>query len=263
MNSGLTITCISADKKKPTFQSFQKFGNKYWDDTATNKSQIGYYFAYYFQKKYVYLHKIINILPPSQRPSDMDWSSDKNILCLSPKLKEFTWEEWKNGVGFGAPYTPDYRTNQTCANSYNDLCISYSKFNFIKLVSFSIDSNDTKCEIIETPITLIIEDNKSQFFRQLLDDEEVIKQEMEKRILEIKEETEIKLKNARKQKIRNNIILFREQCIQKVEYENEDIEKKISELNLLKALNTKKIDDVREGNYDEEIVLEELKNSNL
>lgn len=263
MNSGLTITCISADKKKPTFQSFQKFGNKYWDDTATNKSQIGYYFAYYFQKKYVYLHKIVNILPPSQRPSDMDWSSDKNILCLSPRLKEFTWEEWKNGVGFGAPYTPDYRTNQTCANSYNDLCISYSKFNFIKLVSFSIDSNDTKREIIETPITLIIEDNKSQMKEELLDDEEVIKQEMEKRILEIKEETEIKLKNARKQKIRNNIILFREQCIQKVEYENEDIEKKISELNLLKALNTKKIDDVREGNYDEAIVLEELKNSNL
>jgi hypothetical protein len=265
MNSGLTVTCISADKKKPTFQSFQKFGNKYWDDTATNKSQIGYYFAYYFQKKYVYLHKIINILSPRERPTDMDWSSDRNILCLSPILKEFTWEEWIYGVGLGSPYTPDYRTNQTCSNSYNELCNSFSQFNFnalIKLISFSKDSNHVKSGTIEHPITLVIKDNKNIFIEEVIDDEEEIKREMETRILEIKKETEIKLKNAKKLKIRNNIMSFREERIHKLELDNSELEQKISELNTIKSINIKKINDIIIGKYDEEIVLAETDQMN-
>lgn len=265
MNSGLTITCISPDKKKTTFQSFQKFGNKYWDDTDTNKSQIGYYFAYYFQKKNVYLHKIINILLPSERPSDMDWSSERNILCLGPRLKIFTWEEWINGIGFGAPYTPNYGLNKTCSNSYNELRKSYSNFNFnalIKLLSFPTESNEVKPGIIEKPIILVIKDNTNVIIEEVADDEEEIKREMEKRILEIKEEGEIKLKNARKQKIRNNITSFREERIHQLENENTEIEQKISELKALSAINVKKIRDIMTGKYDEEIVSVESEQTN-
>lgn len=266
MEIGLTITCISGDKNKPTFQSFQKFGNKYWDDTVTNKSKIGYYFAYYFQKKYVYIHQIINILLPSQRPSDMDWSSERNIICLGPRLKKITWDEWKNDIGFGSPYTPDYRTNQTLSWSYNELRISYSQFNFDKLIKTlvcSVTPSEIKSKAIETSIILVIEDNKDTVIEEVINDEEEIKREMEKRILEIREETEIKLKNARKQKIRNNIIVFREERIRRLQDENAEIDKKISELNSFKTINTKKITDIMEGKYDEEIVLVELKNSSL
>jgi hypothetical protein len=136
MNTGLTITFISKEKNHSTIQSYNKFGNKYWDDTTLlSKSKIGYYFAYYFQKKYVYIHKIINILPPSERPIDMEWSSDKQILCLSNQLKEFTWEEWKNDFGLNSPYTPDYTSNQTTSWSYDELQKheKFKYFNFIRL----------------------------------------------------------------------------------------------------------------------------------
>jgi hypothetical protein len=144
MNTGLTITFISKEKNHSTIQSYNKFGNKNWDDTTLlSKSKIGYYFAYYFQKKYVYIHKIINILSPSERPIDMEWSSDKQILCLSNKLKEFTWEEWKNNIGLNSPYTPDYTSNQTTSWSYDELQKheKFKHFNFIKFKN-----------IIETPI---------------------------------------------------------------------------------------------------------------
>lgn len=136
MNTGLTITFISKEKNHSTIQSYNKFGNKYWDDTTlSSKSKIGYYFAYYFQKKYVYIHKIIDILSPSERPIDMEWSSDKQILCLSNQLKEFTWEEWKNDIGLNSPYTPDYTSNQTTSWSYDELQKheKFKYFNFIKL----------------------------------------------------------------------------------------------------------------------------------
>ena len=251
MNIGLTITCISGDKKKSTLQSFQKFGDKYWDDTKPSKSKIGYYFAYYFQKKYVYLYKIINILPPIQRPSDMDWNSDKNILCFGPRLKEFTWDEWINGIGFGAPYTPDYRMNQTFSTSYDNLCISYRQFNIDSLIKIlSNVTNDIQPIIIETPVTLVIEDIKDILTEEDYEDEdeeEVIKRERDQKILEANKEAEIRLKNAKKQKI----LKVR---IDRLKDENAEIDKKISELNALKSINTKKISDIMEGNYDEEIV---------
>ena len=134
--TGLTIAFICAGNKHPTIENYNKFGNKYWDDTQNNKSKIGYYFAYYYQQKYVFIHKIINILPPNERPSEMVWTSDRQILCLSPQLKMFTWNEWTHGVGFGAPYTPSYRMTQTC--SYTNIMLlthaKYKNFNFINFI---------------------------------------------------------------------------------------------------------------------------------
>jgi hypothetical protein len=186
MNTGLTIAFVNNNKTKDklhsTVECYNKFGNKYWDDTLNNRSKIGYYFAYYFQKKYVYIHKIINILQPCERPIEMDWSSDKQILCLSNRLKKFTWEEWKNGIGLNAPYTPDYHINRTNSWSCYDLQRDkkFKHFDFIKfknsietpLNSFnqsfseplSLDTNKTPSVNVTTqlsiPSSILVQDEE-------------------------------------------------------------------------------------------------------
>ncbi len=121
MNQGLTVTCISANKNHSTRLSFNKFGDRYWTDCVGNKSKPGYYIAFYDEKAEVYIHKIHAILSPTEQPADMDWKpkdhekpNKKNILCFGKRLMTIPWEEWKNGIGKGAPYTVgDYRMNQT------------------------------------------------------------------------------------------------------------------------------------------------------
>ena len=98
--------------------SFAKFGNKYWTDCAGNKSKPGYHFAFYDKKDKVDIYPIHNILSPTEQPADMDWKpekpNEKNILCFGKRLMTIPWEEWKNGIGKGAPYTVgNYRMNQT------------------------------------------------------------------------------------------------------------------------------------------------------
>jgi len=155
MNTGLTIAFICNGDEHPTFINYKRFGNKYWDDAQNNKSKIGYYFAYYFQQKYVYIHKIINILQPSEQPSDMIWESNKNrqILCLSKQLKKFTWNEWITGIGTGAPYTPKYRQTQTNCWTFNVLNQKYNTFNFMNFIKI-IENQD----IYSCPIVLTIDD---------------------------------------------------------------------------------------------------------
>jgi hypothetical protein len=248
MNTGLTITCISADKQSSTFKSFQKFGNKYWDDTETNKSKIGYYFAYYFQKKYVYFHKIINILPPSKRPTDMIWDSNRNILCLGKRLKEFTWEEWKTFTNNNAPYTPDYRINKTSSWPINEL-----RFNFNELVEI-LSLNENETNIIPKPITLTIKDNTNILFVDDDDYEEQIEREMEIQILKLKEIAENKLRRARENRIKKNTILFREKYVNKIKDENNEIEQQIIKLITIQDANKQKMLDIAEGKYDNEFV---------
>lgn len=134
--SGLTIAFICNGKNHNTFTNYEKFGNNYWDDAQNNNSKIGYYFIYYFRQEYVYVHKIINILSPSERPLIMsDWNANRNILCLSERLKQITWNEWITGVGLNAPYTPIYRSTQTCSWTYDELK-NHPKFNKFDFNSF-------------------------------------------------------------------------------------------------------------------------------
>ncbi len=124
MNQGLTVTCISRDKNHSTRVSFNKFGDRYWTDCASNKSKPGYYFAFYDKKDKkdkkdeVHIYQIDAILSHTEQPADMDWDPDKknkkNILCFGKRLMTIPWEEWKTGIGKGAPYTVGiYRMNQT------------------------------------------------------------------------------------------------------------------------------------------------------
>jgi hypothetical protein len=180
MNAGLTIAFICSGNKHPTVENYKKFGKQFWDDTQNNNSKVGYYFVYYFQQKYVYIHKIINILQPSERPIEMNWTSDRQILCLSSQLKQFTWNEWIHNIGFGAPYTPNYRMTQTGSWSHYELQnhIKYKQFNFTNFIN-----------IIENQTTTIASSLPIKY-----DDEEddKIKDKIDDKIKEIKDEIDDK-----------------------------------------------------------------------
>jgi hypothetical protein len=135
MDCGLTIAPIT--KKGASVENHRNFGDRYWDDGQYNKSRVGYYFAYYYQKKFVELRQIINILKPSEKPKEMaDWVTTRNILCLGPLLKKFTWEDWKNNWGYTAPFSKEYGSINTNAWTYENLSKDYPKFNFNALIKF-------------------------------------------------------------------------------------------------------------------------------
>jgi hypothetical protein len=164
MNSmeGITIAFVCLGHNHPSVICYNTFGQKYWDDTHHNKSKIGYYFLYYYQQKYVYVHKIVNILPTTQRPPEMKWNSERQILCLSPKLATFTWENWKNK---GAPYTPTYRMTQTASWSLCELHKKFPHFSFEHLLSLK----EKEKEINDDKEAELKEEFRR---RQLMNDEE-------------------------------------------------------------------------------------------
>jgi hypothetical protein len=201
MNSGLTIAFICNGDKHPTVINYKLFGNKYWDDTQNNKSKIGYYFAYYFQQKYVYIHKIINILQPSEQPSDMIWESNKNrqILCLSKQLKKFTWNEWITGIGIGTPYTPKYCMTQTGSWSYNELQnhVKYNTFNFINFKNV-IDQQPANIAINYVEDAIVEEDDEeAELMREMEIERKAMEERMVKRLKEIKDKQIVGLREKK------------------------------------------------------------------
>ena len=201
MNTGLTIAFICNGDKHPTVINYKLFGNKYWDDTQNNKSKIGYYFAYYFQQKYVYIHKIINILQPSEQPSDMIWESNKNrqILCLSKQLKKFTWNEWITGIGIGTPYTPKYCMTQTGSWSYNELQnhVKYNTFNFINFKNV-IDQQPANIAINYVEDAIVEEDDEeAELMREMEIERKAMEERMVKRLKEIKDKQIVGLREKK------------------------------------------------------------------
>lgn len=227
MDTGLTIAFICNGNTHPTIINYNKFGNHYWDDSQNNNSKIGYYFAYYFQQKYVYIHKIINILQPHERPSSMIWDSNRQILCLSKQLKQFTWAEWITCIGFGAPYTPKYRMTQTGSWSQHDLQ-NHSKYKTFNFVNFKNSIEDN-----QTPICLpdIVEE-----------DEEVIFERERKRKADIRmaeftrmqnEEDELdrqRLQEIRNKKIFANIIQLQNEGCNRLLIQRNNLQKEIDRL---------------------------------
>ena len=201
MNAGLTIAFICNGDKHPTVINYKLFGNKYWDDTQNNKSKIGYYFAYYFQQKYVYIHKIINILQPSEQPSDMIWESNKNrqILCLSKQLKKFTWNEWITGIGIGTPYTPKYCMTQTGSWSYNELQnhVKYNTFNFINFKNV-IDQQPANIAINYVEDAIVEEDDEeAELMREMEIERKAMEERMVKRLKKIKDKQIVGLREKK------------------------------------------------------------------
>lgn len=141
---GLTIAYIAMSEKEESFKNYKKFGVNYWDDGEKNASKIGYHFIYYYQKKYVFIHKIINILPSSQRPDIMKhWDKGRQILVLSKCIKTFTWSEWISGIGLNAPHTtPNSRQMVTIARTPSILSSNFSGFNYKQLEQFTLELTD-------------------------------------------------------------------------------------------------------------------------
>jgi hypothetical protein len=225
MNVGLTIAFISGKKSHATNTNYNKFGNKYWDDADNNNSQIGYYFVYYYQKKYVYVHKIINITQPNIRPQEMqDWSSNNNTIYLSRQLIKLTWDEWITNIGKGAPYTRgNYRSCRTTSWSYNDLQRKYNEFNLtnfvniVEKINYKDDSKIIKEENTKIRPILVIQ--------EIDEEEENIRKKYDV-IMEEKRKIEEKMVEHKRQKI-----------IQIREKRNADIDKEIvSKMEIIKSL---------------------------
>ena len=266
-NTGLTIAFICNGKNHSTIENYKKFGDKFWDDTPTNNSKIGYYFAYYFQQKYVYIHKIINILQPSERPSMMIWESNRQILCLSNQLKKFTWDEWITGIGRGAPYTPNYRMTQTGSWSYNEL-YNHNKYKTFNFINF-INTIETQSTIIKTP--LLIDDEECEYEVLVEDvvedsetDEEVLFERNRKKRQEIQdEEDRQQLIKIRERKIRTNIQTLREDAISIIYARNTKLQLQIDLLIAERDKCNQEIDIISQGGCDDELIMNAIKEIKL
>jgi len=225
MYTGLTIAFICNGNDHPTVINYHKFGEKYWDDTQTNGSKKGYYFAYYFQKKFVYIHKIIDILQPADRPSSMDWDTNRQILCLSDRLKEFAWDDWITRIGLNAPYTPNYFMTPTSSWSYSALQQhkKFSSFNFIEFKHF-----------VDTPNHSIDENSREE-------DDEIARAE------------EI-IRNVKARKAERKIEMFRtDKCNELQKWIKEEQEKILESEKCIREYTEKQLE-YRNGNFDKELV---------
>jgi hypothetical protein len=259
MNTGLTIAFICNGNDHPTIINYKKFGNQFWDDTQNNNSKIGYYFAYYFQQKCVYIHKIINILQPSERPSSMIWASNRQILCLSKQLKKFTWNEWITGIGIGAPYTPNYRMTQTGSWSYNELQ-NHKKYNTFNFINFKnvIENQPTT---ITTPLPIYEEkyeyEDAVEEEDESDDEEEIIakqKAEMEAFIKTKQFEMERLITEKRIRKMKANPQPLRDEAIDKITIRIKERQQQIDALRSEQYKDEQEIYTISQGGRDEELI---------
>jgi len=113
-----------------TVDHYHTFGTQYWDD-CNDQYKKGFYFIYYFQMKTVRIHRILDVLPSHERPEVMkDWYSPGRILCLSEPIKEFTWEEWTQDLGIGAPYSNQHHSTYTKSWTLDELELRFPHFDF-------------------------------------------------------------------------------------------------------------------------------------
>jgi hypothetical protein len=240
MNTGLTIAFICNGDKHPTVINYNLFGNKYWDDTHKNNSKIGYYFVYYFQQKYVYVHKIVNILQPIDRPSSMIWDSNRQILCLSKQLKKFTWNEWITGIGIGTPYTPKYCMTQTGSWSYNELQnhVKYNTFNFINFKNI-IDQQPANIAInnVETAIV----EEEAELMREMEIERKAIEERMVKRLKDIKDKQIVGLREKKCDELK----------VQLLKYQDMIDEANVNQYKIEKEINT-----IMRGDQDTQLIKE-------
>jgi hypothetical protein len=255
MNTGLTIAFICNGKSHPTIINYNKFGNYYWDDTPNNNSKIGYYFAYYFQQKYVFIHKITNILQPCERPSSMSWTSNRQILCLSEQLKKFNWNEWITGIGKGSPYTPTYRMTQTGSWSCSELHKKYNAFNFINFQNI--------IEKQTTNITTLLSCDKCDNDNEEEDDEAILMREIAEEERIRKEANDAKLRAIRANKMRKDMTPIREEECGRIAIKIQQLREEIGKIQLHIDMENKLRNAVMQGERDSELINQKLDNIKL
>ena len=93
-----------------------------WDDTKYNKAEIGDWFGFVQNNKFVTFYKIESIHPPSERLaswSDNVGQGDRQVLYLGKKIATMMWEDW---IQYGGPKkvqgTMNIKTNFEYLNRY-------------------------------------------------------------------------------------------------------------------------------------------------
>jgi len=85
-------------------KNFEENGNNpKWDDSKLNNANIGDYFAFVHQKENrVEIYKIESIALANTRPNywDLPDHQQRNVIHLSSFVKEITWIEMKNIIGY-------------------------------------------------------------------------------------------------------------------------------------------------------------------
>jgi hypothetical protein len=85
-------------------KNFEENGNNpKWDDSKLNNANVGDYFAFVHQKENrVDIYKIESIALANTRPNywDLPHHQQRNVLHLSSFVKEMTWVEMKNIIGY-------------------------------------------------------------------------------------------------------------------------------------------------------------------
>jgi hypothetical protein len=116
----------------------------------------------------------------------MIWDSNRQILCLSKQIKQFTWNDWISGLGTCAPYTPKYRMTQTGSWSYSELQTKYNTFNFINFKNI-IDQQPANISINYVEDAIVEEaDEEEELMREMEIERKAMEERMVKRLKDIK-----------------------------------------------------------------------------
>ena len=249
--SGITIAFISKDSGHPTSINFNKFGTEYWDDDKYNSSKKGYYFIFYYKKQAVIIHKVNRILETKDRPPKMEWKSDRQIICLSPVLKRYDWNDWITGVGKGCPFSKDYYSTRTTSWTFDEIKSRYILFNYRNFME-RVDSVIVKVEPkADVP----------KVHSETDEDEEVIF-ERERKLRQQRQDEEDKqtLAKIRERKLRQNIQSLRDETIKIIKNKNLELQKQIDLLTAEQYKNERESYIILKGERDEQILSDKIRN---
>jgi hypothetical protein len=262
-DTGITIAFIAKGSCHPTSINFNKFGTEYWDDDKYNSSKKGYYFIFYYKKQAVIIHKVNRILETKDRPIKMEWKSDRQILCLSPVLKRYEWNDWITGVGKGCPFSNSYGSTRTTSWTFDEIKSRYISFNyrnFMERVDSVIVKAEPKADMPKADVPKV-DAPKADTQKSDSEDEEVIF-ERERRLRQQKQDEEDKqtLMKIRERKMRQNIQSLREETINIVRNKNLELQKQIDLLTAEQYKNEREIYIILKGERDEEILSDKIRN---
>jgi hypothetical protein len=99
----LVSKTLTPNGKKAKEDYLREDFEKKWDDSKLNNANVGDYFAFVHQKENrVEIHKIESITLGNTRPEywDIPEHQQRNVLHLSSIIREMSWVEMKNIIGY-------------------------------------------------------------------------------------------------------------------------------------------------------------------
>ena len=180
----------------------------------------------------------------------MIWESNRQILCLSKQIKQFTWNEWISGLGADVPYTPNYRMTQTASWSYSELQ-NHKKSNMFNFINFKniIDQQPANIAINNVEDIIVEEDDDDieAYLKKQQDEMDAYLKAKQAEIDRIMKAMEVK-------KIAKSVSVLREQArdsmLREIQREEDEIEKRRANIAVLRT----EIVATMRGDFDEELI---------